>query len=166
MGMLKLEVYLNNIGASYDELVSAGVIPSGELEEIYEGSFTVGYEPESGVDLEFWAETRTFEVLHFTLAPTIPLLPVFEGKMDEPYGSCTTREKVLSVFGAPSDSKGPFKMPLPMGEVGGWDKFDLGALGYSNLNVLFKYDIAMRVSGISFSLKETRFDRMLANRNS
>ncbi|WP_179957945.1 DUF6392 family protein, partial [Citrobacter cronae] len=155
---------LRCLGKSHDELVASNVLPQADLEEIYAGSFTVGYEAEAGVELEFWAENKVFEQLHFTLAKRVPSATVFHGELDAPFGNCKNRDAVLQAHGSPIKSKAPFNMPLPMGEIGGWDIFDLTALGYEGLRVCFSYDKNLRVSAISFSVKMTGMDKILESR--
>jgi len=65
----------------------------------------------------------------------------------------------LKVLGDPIESKEPYKKPFPLGESGGWDKFDLVGLGFEKLYVLFEYGVDMSVTGLMFSLKETGYDR-------
>ncbi|MFK3816662.1 DUF6392 family protein [Pseudomonas sp. NPDC089407] len=155
-----LDRYLSSLGRCYNDLVLEDLAVPEKLVEIFSGSFTMVYEPEPGLELEFWAETQKFEKLHFALKKTTPSSVLYKGKLDEPYEKCRTRELVLQSFGSPISSKGKFKMPLPMGEVGGWDTFDLGPLGYAERQVTFKYDSKMYVSGVTFSLKLTGFDKM------
>ncbi|MBC3411127.1 hypothetical protein HU720_07405 [Pseudomonas sp. SWRI51] len=161
MGVLKLDTYLGRLGRSYDELVMEGLLPPNSLQEIYDGSLTAFYEPDAGIELEFWAQSRTFEKLHITLAPDAASSEVFEGKVEKPFGNCSVREEVLQVHGEPATSKGPFEMPRPLGESGGWDIYCLKALGYEGVNVVFKYDVGLNVVGFTFSLEVTSFDKML-----
>ncbi|HYQ49772.1 MAG TPA: hypothetical protein VES70_05010, partial [Pseudomonas sp.] len=74
--------------------------------------------------------------------------------------SCVTREAALTAFGNPVESKGPFKMPLSMEQVGGWDKFSLEGQGHPGLVVLFSYDVHMNVKRLSFALAKSGFDRL------
>lgn len=164
MNAITLETYLRCLGKTHDDLVASKVLPPVNLEEIYTGSFTVGYEAEPGVELEFWAENQVLEQLHFTLAKRVPSASVFYGELDAPFGNCKNRDAVLRIHGSPIKSKAPFNMPLPMGEVGGWDIFDLTALGYQGLKVCFSYDKDLRVSAISFSVKMTGIDKILESR--
>lgn len=59
----------------------------------------------------------------------------------------------------PLSQKSLIKKPFPLGESGGWDKFDLVGLGFEKLYVLFEYGVDMNVTGLMFSLKETGYDR-------
>lgn len=161
MSVFKLSTYLGRLGRSYDELVMEGLVPPNSLMEIYEGSLTAFYELEAGIELEFWAQSQTFEKLHITLLPNTSSSEVFEGEVEKPFGNCSVREQVLQVHGEPAMSKGPFKMPQPLGESGGWDIYGLKTLGYEGVNVIFKYDVGLNLVGLTFSLEVTSFDRML-----
>jgi len=160
MNNQQLQSYLLNLGRFHSELLANDVIPSGHLIEIYPGSWTVYLKPSPGLELCFWAEDKRFESVILSLAETTTSKVVYSQGLPEPYSNCVTREAALTVFGSPVESKGPFKMPLPMGEVGGWDKFSLEGQGHPGLVVIFSYDVHMKVEGLAFALAKSGFDRL------
>lgn len=160
MNAQQLESYLRNLGVSHDELVAKGIVSSGKFIEVYPGAWTVYLEPVPGLTLSFWAEDKKFESLIFSLAETSTSKIVYQEKLPEPYARCVTRENALEILGEPVESKGPFKMPQPMGEVGGWDKFSLVGRQYPGLVIIVKYDVAMKVVGLAFAVAKTGFDHL------
>lgn len=160
MNAQQLESYLTNLGRPHAKLVAEGVVPAVDFIEIYPGALTLYLEAASGLNLCFWAESKEFESVIVSLAETVTTKTVYQHELPEPYIKCVTRDIALNIFGEPIESRGPFKMPLPMGEVGGWDKFHLLDQKYPGIIVLFKYDVAMNVTGVAFALEKTGFDRM------
>jgi len=160
MNAQQLKSYLLNLGKFHPELVANDVVPSDHLIEIYPGSWSVYLTLSPGLELRFWAEDKRFESVILSLAETTTSKVVYSQGLPEPYASCVTREAALTVFGNPVESKGPFKMPLPMGQVGGWDKFSLEGQGHPGLVVIFSYDVHMNVKRLSFALAKSGFDRL------
>ncbi len=165
MNTQTLSEYLRHVGRGYNDLVLSKLAESGKLLEIFPGSLTKHYEPEPGICLDFWAETLTFEKLHVCVAKTTPSSEIYRGVLEEPFGNCLDRASVLEKFGSPMESKEPFQMPLSLGDIGGWDSFDLSALGHPDLEVTYTYDAGLLVTGLVFSLKVTSFDKMLSEEN-
>lgn len=159
MNAKELESYLAGLGKSHSELVDGGVLPPGKFIEIYPGALSVYRDLLPGVELRFWAENQNFESVNISLVKTPVLKVVYQHDLPAPYNRCITREATLKVLGDPIESKAPHKKPFPLGESGGWDKFDLVGLGFEKLYVLFEYGVDMNVTGLMFSLKETGYDR-------
>jgi len=160
MNTQQLQSYLLNLGKFHADLVANDVVPADHLMEIYPDSWTVYLKPSPGLELCFWAEDKRFESVILSLAETTISKVVYTQGLPEPYASCVTREAALTVFANPVESKGPFKMPLPMGQVGGWDKFSLEGQGHPGLVVIFSYDVHMNVKRLSFALAKSGFDRL------
>lgn len=158
MNAQKLDSYLKKLGKSQDELIREDGSWLTEFIEVYPGALSVYLRPAPGLNLRFWAEDKRFESVIISIASTATSKTVYQHKLPQPFDSCITREQTLKILGDPVDSKGPFMMPLPMGKVGGWDKFDLA--GHAGLVVIVKYDVALNVIGLSFALKESGYDRM------
>ncbi|MBK4992571.1 hypothetical protein IAE39_000745 [Pseudomonas sp. S37] len=158
MNAQELDSYLNGFGKSHSELVTEGLLPSGDLIEIYDGSLAVFREICPGMYFNFWAEDQRFESLTFSLAETATSKDIYQENLPEPYSGCTTREATINLLGEPIQSKGPHKMPSPLGDSGGWDRFELA--GHEELDVLFRYDIALNVVILAFGLKVSGYDRL------
>ncbi|MGJ7547345.1 DUF6392 family protein [Pseudomonas alloputida] len=159
MNAKRLNAYLTGLGQSHDELVSGDVIPPGDFIEVYPGALSIYRELMPGLELRFWAEDQNFESVMIALAETATSKVVYQQGLPEPYDMCVSRKVTLNILGEPIESKGPHKMPSPLGESGGWDKFDLASFGFENIYVLFEYDVGMNVTGLMFSLKKTGYDR-------
>jgi hypothetical protein len=158
MNAQELDSYLSGFGKSHGELVAEGVLPSGDLLEIYDGSLTVYREIYPGMYFNFWAEDQKFESLILARAETATSKDIYYESLPEPYSGCTTREATLKLLGEPIQSKGPRKMPSPLGDSGGWDRFEV--VGYEELDVLFRYDVALNVVHLAFGLKVSGYDRL------
>lgn len=158
MNIQELDSYLSRLGKSQDELIREDNSWLTDFVEVYPGALSVYLQPAPGLNLRFWAEDRRFESVIISIAPTATSKSVYQRKLPQPYDGCTTREQTLKFLGDPLETKGPFMMPLPMGKVGGWDKFELK--GHVGLVVIVKYDVDLNVIGLSFALRESGYDRM------
>ncbi|WP_146146906.1 DUF6392 family protein [Pseudomonas sp. BBP2017] len=153
MNSQKFNLYLESLGVRHSDLVARSIIEDSGFIEVYPGALTLHIEPEAGVDFGFWAETKKFEALHFTLKKYSPSAVEYLGALPEPYQSCTTRGKVREIFGTPFENREPFRMPDPFGQTGGWDAYDVE--GHINVGVTFKYNVGLEVSCVVFFLKNT-----------
>ncbi|WP_420233161.1 DUF6392 family protein [Pseudomonas sp. ABY48] len=152
MKSFELEVLVERIGSQYEVLVSEGILPDQPLTEMYEGRVRLELELEPGIELEFWRETRRFETLFVTLIRTIPSMSKYEGELPIPYMLEMTQSDVHAIFGEPMASKGPIKMPVPIGMTGGWDSYPLDPELYPGKKVVFQYTQDMRVKTLVFTL--------------
>lgn len=159
MNAKELDSYLFGLGKSHSELVLEGVLPPGDFIEIYPEALSLYRKLQLGLELRFWAEDQNFEAIFISLAERETSKEIYPDKIPEPYSRCITREETLKVMGEPTESKGPHALPSPLGESGGWDKFNLPGGGRPELNVLFRYDVALNVISLVFALKRTGYDR-------
>lgn len=166
MSSLHLKSYLDNLGRSYDELVSEGVVPADKVIEVYPGALSFYLQPAVGVTLRFWADTRTFEAVNILLAQRFYDSQPYSGALPDPYVKCITRQAALELFGSPITSKGPFTMPIALKEVGGWDKFGMKKLDYDALTIIVSYDVELNVNSLAFTIKQTGYERVRAEAQS
>lgn len=153
-----IERWIKSLGRSYDALVADGVIPNQPLQELYEGRDRLHIEPEPGLALSFWAGTKRLETLFITLVKTTPSTIEYKGELPKPFISAMTKSGVHSNFGEPMESKGPVKMPQPMGMTGGWDSYRLDPVTHPNIKLIFKYTATMQVKTLVFTLIDTGHD--------
>ena len=125
MNVFEFEVLIERIGTSHEVLVGQGVLPDQTLTEMYEGRDRLELELEPGIELEFWRETRRLETLFVTLIRTTPSTKEYKGELPALYMAQMTQSDVHAMFGKPMASKGPIKMPVPIGMTGGWDSYPL-----------------------------------------
>ncbi|PSS57378.1 DUF6392 family protein [Pseudomonas sp. BBP2017] len=149
-----LDIFIRSLGSDYEQMVKGGLIKPSAFIEVCPEPLTLYLEPEAGVSFGFWAETKIFEFIHFTMKPVTQYGVMYAGSLPEPYQSSVVQSKVREEFGEPFRSKAPFTMPEPFGPVGGLDAYDLTALGYKNTQVVFKYDTDFNVIAVVFSLIE------------
>ncbi len=147
-----IENLIKSLGRRYDALVAEKVIPNQPLQELYEGRDQLHIEPEPGLTLSFLAETNCLEVLFITLVKTTPSTVEYKGELPKPFTFEMTQSEVRSNFGEPIASKGPVKMPKPMGMTGGWDAYRLDTVKHPNIKLVFKYTATMQVKTLVFSL--------------
>ncbi|MBC3376315.1 hypothetical protein HU762_20450 [Pseudomonas sp. SWRI92] len=152
MKSFELEVLIERVGSQHDVLVSEGILPDQPLAEIFEGDDQLWLVPESGIELDFWRETRRFETLFVTLIRTTPSTSKYQGELPAPYMPEMTQSDVHAIFGEPMESKGPIKMPVPIGMTGGWDSYPLDPELYPDKKVVFQYTQDMRVKTLVFTL--------------
>ena len=65
---------------------------------------------------------------------------------------------VRARLGEPYRSKGPAKLPPPIGTTGGWDAYRLGNTVHPNAEVAIQYLGDKSVSGLSFRLIDKGHD--------
>ncbi|MGX5221225.1 DUF6392 family protein [Pseudomonas segetis] len=153
-----IEHWINSLGRSYDALVAEGVIPNQPLQELYPGRDLLDIIIAPGLSMSFWAETKCFETLFITLLKTTPSTVEYKGELPKPFVSTMTQSEVRTNFGEPMASKGPVKMPQPMGMTGGWDSYQLDPVTHPNTKVVFHYTAALSVSTLIFSLIDKGHD--------
>ncbi|HBO4788422.1 TPA: DUF6392 family protein [Pseudomonas aeruginosa] len=140
------------LGQSYSELVERKLIPAGPLVKQYEESDWLTLDVDVGIDLEFWAETRASEKLHIVLIRTMDDIPAYQGELPSPFSRSMDKAVVRSFLGVPDSTKEPFKMPV-VGMVGGWDSYTHPER--SDIRIFFRYTPDLKVSTLSFALKES-----------
>lgn len=153
-----IEKWIKSLGENYEELIAQEVIPNQPLLELYPDCDRLDLEPEVGVCLTFWAETKRLEALFVTLLKTTPSTVKYEGELPEPYFSEMTQSDVHAIFGEPFEFKGPIKMPQPMGQTGGWESYRLDPEIYPGKKVEFQYTAEMQVDTLVFTLIDKGHD--------
>jgi hypothetical protein len=59
---------------------------------------------------------------------------------------------VRTMLGEPYRSKGPAKLPPPIGVTGGWDAYRLARAVHTNAEVVIQFSVDTSASGIAFRL--------------
>ena len=108
--------------------------------------------------LTFQYETKVLDSLFFTLMETMPTTVKYKGDLPAPYRMAMTQSDVHALFGQPMGSRGPIKMPEPMGQTGGWESYLLDPVVYPGKKVVFQYTAAMEVKTLVFTLIDKGHD--------
>jgi len=153
-----IENWIRALGSDYDELVAQGMIFNQPLQALYPDCDLLDIETEVGVSLTFWAETKRLETLFVTLKKTTPSTVEYKGALPVPFESAITQSDVHTAFGQPMESRGPIKMPKPMGQTGGWESYPLDPVMYPGKKVVFQYTSAMEVKTLVFTLIDKGHD--------
>jgi len=85
---------------------------------------------------------------------TTPSTQVYAGELPAPFSARMTQGTVRADFGRPTASKGPIKMPAPLGETGGWDAFRLDERTNKNARVTMQYTKDLIVDALTFSVDD------------
>jgi hypothetical protein len=152
MDAITIDRWIKGLGQSYRVLVENSVIPNMPLQELYSGRDWLDISPVPGVEFSFWAETSRLEKVFITRMETMPGITVYEGGMPEPYEKAITQSDVHALLGEPTESRGPIKMPQPMGQTGGWESYPLDPAVHPGKKVVFQYTAAMEVKTLVFTL--------------
>ncbi|VVO12154.1 DUF6392 family protein [Pseudomonas fluorescens] len=158
MNATTIEHWIKKIGQTYEALIAEGSIPDKPLNELYPGRDWLAILPAPGLELSFWAETKRFEKLFITFLEGMPGVSVYKGGLPEPYTSEMTQSDARAIFGEPLESRGPIKMPQPMGQTGGWESYQLDPVRHPNIKVVFQYTTSMQVDVLVFTLIEKDHD--------
>lgn len=121
-----IEIWVKSLGKGHGILVENRLLPDLPLQELYPGRELLHIEPEPGLALSFWAESKRFETLFITLIATTPPTIGYKGELPMPFVHTMTQSGVRSSFGEPMASKGPARMPKPMGATGGVGRLSIG----------------------------------------
>ncbi|HJR33276.1 MAG TPA: DUF6392 family protein [Pseudomonas sp.] len=158
MNAEKIESWIKKLGFNYDELISQGVVFDNVLEALYPDADLLDMDLETGVSLSFWAETKKLETLFITLKKTMPEVIEYTGALPLPFALEMTQSEVHAIFGEPVESRGPVRMPEPMGQTGGWESYLLDSAVYPGKKVTFQYTSAMEVKTLVFTLIDKGHD--------
>ena len=149
----KVVQLIKSLGENYSSLVAHGLIPDSPLEEIYKGRDHLHFSLEPGVGLSFDAET-SFKKLFITLMKSTPSTRVYAGELPAPFSAQMTQGTVRTDLGQPDASRGPTKMPAPLGETGGWDTYRLDERTNKNARVTMQYTKDLIVDALTFSVDD------------
>ncbi|VVN04768.1 hypothetical protein PS862_01969 [Pseudomonas fluorescens] len=158
MSAASISNLINKLGESHENLVAQGLISSEKLHELYPGRDLLHIDLEAGLNLSFWAETKQFEALFITLKKVMSGIVEYTGELPPPYSSEMTQSDVHAIFGQPMESRGPIKMPKPMGQTGGWESYPLDPAIYPGKKIVFQYTAAMEVKTLIFTLIDKGHD--------
>jgi hypothetical protein len=154
MSAASISNLINKLGESHENLVTQGLIPSGKPQELYPGRDLLHIDLEAGLNLSFWAETKQFEALFITLKKVTPGIIEYTGELPPPYSLEMTQADVHAIFGQPTESRGPIKMPQPIGQTGGWESYPLDPVIYPGKKIVFQYTAEMEVDTLVFTLTD------------
>lgn len=152
MNESKIESWIKSLGQTHEYLLSESLVSDDELVEVFPGDDQVYLQPEKGISMTFRDEDGTFESFCITLIKVFPEEQEYSGDLPDPYTSKMNKLSVHSLFGVPSESSGPAKVPNPVGLTGGWDAYPLDQVLYPNSKVTFHYLESTQVDYIAFSL--------------
>ncbi|MEE1922217.1 DUF6392 family protein [Pseudomonas sp. 148P] len=148
----ELEKILEYLGRSHADLVANHVIPDLELQEIYPGSERRHITLEQGLELDFLPDDKVFTALFITLRTTTPSTTKYLGELPEEFFSEMDQEMVIDLFGDPVASRGPVRMPEPIGQTGGWASYIYDEEMFPGVELQFQYTADMQVKTIVFAL--------------
>lgn len=148
---------IKGLGHTYEKLLAEGLalgssptplFPDGQNEDLIQ-------KPAPGVELWFCAENRKLERIVITLSPIFNDDPVYEGELLKPFTRKMDQDGVRVLMGEPYQSKGPVKLPPPIGITGGWDAY---RIDHTNAEVVVQYLKDKSACGLAFCLIEKGSD--------
>ncbi|PTT32199.1 DUF6392 family protein [Pseudomonas sp. HMWF021] len=154
MKSLKISELIAGVGLRFGALVTQGLLDEQPLVELYPGCDLQDLEIENGLELTFLAESKKLESVFITLVKTMPMTVIYEGDLPAPFKSVMTQTDVHAIFGAAMETRGPIKMPKPMGQTGGWESYLLDQNTYPGKKVVFQYTADMQVKTLVFTMVE------------
>jgi hypothetical protein len=158
MSASKIESWIKSLGRTHEYLLSESLVSDDELVELFSGDDQVYLQPEKGISMTFRDEDGRFESFCITLIKVFPEEREYHGDLPDPYTLNMNKPSVHRIFGTPSESSGPAKMPFPIGLTGGWDAYPLDQTLYPNAKVTFHYLESEQVDYIAFSLLDKIYD--------
>ncbi|WP_064119822.1 DUF6392 family protein [Pseudomonas fluorescens] len=153
MSMLDINRWIVSLGEKHDVLLAKGFLgESHKLDALYPDCDLLDIELEAGLSLTFWADTKRLETLFVTLKKTTPSTAVYQGRLPLPYKKSMDHSDVHALFGKAIESRGPIRMPEPMGQTGGWESYLLDQKIYPGVKLVFQYSADMQVDTLVFTL--------------
>lgn len=151
MSQTIVETYIKALGKRYESLLAEGFFPSADPWKIFDDDDQFSLSIEDGLSLTFNESTRFLESIFVTLIKTTPSTSVYTGVLPDAFAPRMSRSGVQKNFGDPAASKGPVKMPQPMGMTGGWDSYMLDRATYPKAKIVFHYTADLFVSTLVFA---------------
>lgn len=158
MNATTINLLVKSLGLNFDELVANGEISNQPMTKLYDESDWLTLVQESGLELNFWAETKRLEKVLISLIPTEKGDPVYMGELPAPFSLNMDQAGVRALLGKPMESKGPVKLPGGLGMRGGWDSYRLQEKTHPNAQVGFSYTADMKVKTLAFTLLNSGHD--------
>lgn len=160
MDAVTINRLVRGLGRTYSELLTDGLLHEGALAPLFkEGeNEDLIQKPAPGIELWFWAETKKLERIVITLSTLIEGDPIYTGELPAPFTHRMDQAGVRALLGEPYRSKGPAKLPPPIGVTGGWDAYRLGKTVHSNAEVAIQFLGDKSASGLAFRLIDKGHD--------
>lgn len=159
MNAATIEDYIKALGKTFESLLSQMVLPPlAKPWKVFDEDDQFSLNIEDGLSLTFNENTRRLESVFITLLKTTPSTVEYKGELPKPFAPVMSQSEVHANFGKPMASKGPIKMPQPMGQTGGWDAYRLNPASHPNTKVVLQYTAALAVNTLVFSLIDKGHD--------
>lgn len=160
MNANKLINLVKSLGRTYRELVQEGLVRDEALRPLFkEGeNEDLIQTAEPGIELWFWAHTERLERITITLTAQFEGEHVYKGELPLPFTHKMDQPGIHAKLGTPDDSKGPVKLPLPIGMTGGWDAYRLDRSLHHNAEVAIQFLADKSVAGMAFRLIDLGHD--------
>ncbi|MGN7443319.1 MULTISPECIES: DUF6392 family protein [Pseudomonas] len=154
MEAVNIDRLVKRLGRTYDDFVAEGLLRAGSIKPLFENGQNSHFihKPEPGVELWFWAETMRLERIVFCLISLAQGEPKYSGELPVPLTLSMNQDSIRKTLGMPHESKGPVKLPLPIGASGGWDSYRLSLETHSNARIAVQYLSDKTVCGLAFTL--------------
>lgn len=145
---------VRNLGRTYSELTREGVIEKQDLIPFLKNNENedLVHKPVPGMELWFWADTMRLERIVITLIPRTADTPTYKGELPLPFVHQMTQLSIRAILGEPHKSKGPAKLPFPIGITGGWDAYGLDSSIHPNAEVAIQFLADKSACGLAFRL--------------
>lgn len=147
----ELRKIIGQLGRTRADLIAEKIISDTPLMEIYPEADRSYTEPEEGMELTFSVDDEVLIEIFITLIETTPSTTEYKGELPEMFFEGMDRDSVLELFGTPDESRGPVRLPVPIGQTGGWDSY-LSSVEYApGVELMFQYTAEMKVKTVVFA---------------
>lgn len=153
MNAKRIERLVGCIGKRFQDIVATGLIDTAPRPSpLFDGSDNDDLVQDigAGIELWYWAETQTLRKIHITLRQTVGQ-KIYNGELPKPFSHRMTRDYVRNMFGQPTASKQPGKLPGGFGMRGGSDTYSLTDEQFPNTKVTFSYLADFSVNALTFT---------------
>ncbi|WP_095067343.1 DUF6392 family protein [Pseudomonas sp. Irchel 3A18] len=154
MSAAKIQTLVNCLGQTYENMLSRDIASNKPLSELYKGRERLALKVTDGIELSFFADSKVLERVLITLEASMPGVTVYNGELPSPFAKSMTQADVRTTFGDPVESRGPIKMPKPLGQTGGWDAYPLDTNSGPGTRVVFSYSPSLLVQTLAFVLQQ------------
>lgn len=145
---------VKKLGSTYEAIRDEGLIDGPAPHPLFKNDENEDliHKPAPGIELWFQTETKVLERIVIALLSRVEGDPVYIGELPTPFTHKMDKRGIHNLLGEPWQSRGPVKLPLPIGITGGWDAFRLAQTMHPNAEVAVQYTGDEAATGLAFCL--------------
>ncbi|WP_152645381.1 hypothetical protein [Pseudomonas sp. 10-1B] len=164
MSQSTLEAWIERLGQQHSTLVANNDLSASPLAFVFIGQESETATPLPGLELEFSAGPLVLECVHVNLISRICQEQTYQGMLPDRLQGLSTRTEARDRLGPRRSSQPPLRMPLPLGDTGGWDVFAWKNTNNAPISIMCQYNTKLQVCDLAFFRDGPGTQRFFASR--